>query len=90
MKFYPGEVPKALMQLVIYGMSEPGSLECWVTDSGIKVLRSIDLTPHGKLLHVSISHSTQYPGRDQIKEVKEKIFGDKTAIMVFPKRIVCE
>ncbi len=86
MKFKTAEVPKELLQLLIMNGSELGSVEAWMTDSGLRILRSIDHTEHGRLLHISISAANQYPRWDQILECKYQFFGDKTAIMVFPRK----
>lgn len=64
------------------------TLEVYLTDDCVSVIRSIDDTPHGKLLHVSISMPDEkvYPTREQIRECKDRFFGDVTAIMVFPRK----
>jgi hypothetical protein len=61
----------------------------WAGLDGLKVLASIDNTPHGKLLHVSISYSDKDPSWDIIRLVKQCIFSDnQDAVMLLPRQEV--
>ena len=52
----------------------PGALPChaswWTCDDGMKVCASLDPTPHGRLLHVSLSYADHYPTWKDIKAVR--------------------
>lgn len=51
------------------------------------VIASYDATPHGRLLHVSISRQDRYPTWGEIKAVREAFFeADEDVMMLLPKR----
>lgn len=53
---------------------------------GLRVLVTIDPTPHGRLLHVSISHKHRYPTWEEIKAVREAIYpADIDVMMMLPQ-----
>lgn len=54
--------------------------------TGMLVLASRDQTPHGTLLHLSISYRNRSPSWGDIKRVKKAFFGsNRDAMMVLPK-----
>lgn len=55
-------------------------------DRGMLVLVSEDATPHGALLHVSVSYADRNPTWAELVDVKEQFFGDIDVMMVLPKR----
>jgi len=62
------------------------TMEAFMSDTGLRILKSNDHTHHGPLLHISISRPDRYPDWDEIVEVKLHFFGDdKDAMMVIPK-----
>jgi len=61
--------------------------EACMSETGLKIMKSIDNTPKwGKLKHVSISHEHRYPTWDEILEIKEIFFGDTDVMMIMPKK----
>jgi hypothetical protein len=57
----------------------------WI-GQGFTILASIDLTPHGDLRHVSISHKHRYPTWEEIKSVRAAFFDpDTDVMMMLPK-----
>lgn len=52
----------------------------------LKVIASIDPTPHGALLHVSLSYPNRDPSWDVIKAIRAAFYGDDIDVMiVLPK-----
>lgn len=47
---------------------------------------SVDVGPHGPLLHASISHSDHDPSWETIKALKQAVFGDIDVMMVLPRQ----
>ncbi len=82
------QVPKVIRQQTEMMGGNSHSIKMYITLDGLKVLRSVDPTPHGNLLHCSISceDESKYPTWEEIKAMKEEFFGDRTAIMVFPRK----
>lgn len=57
------------------------------TGSGCVALFTKDNTPKwGPLKHVSISHQSRYPTWEEIREIKDALFGDIDVMMVLPKK----
>lgn len=57
------------------------------TDDGLTVIVSRDQTPHGSLLHVSISRRDRYPTWGEIKAIREAFYdADVDVMMVMPKK----
>jgi hypothetical protein len=52
---------------------------------GLAVAVSSDQTPHGTLLHATLSYPGHYPSWRDIKVVKASLFGDIDAMMVLPR-----
>lgn len=56
----------------------------------LNVMQSLDTVPFQSLdvplLHVSISHPERYPTWDEIRRIKEELFGDKQAMMILPEK----
>lgn len=58
----------------------------WVTADGLRILASMDRTPHGELLHVSVSRASCDPSWNDLLEVRYAFFGDDIdCMMVMPK-----
>lgn len=58
----------------------------FTTDGGMAVIATIDNTPHGVLLHVSVSYPDHAPTWEEIRLVKSAFFGeDLDAMMVLPR-----
>lgn len=58
----------------------------WQGRNGLRVVASVDTTPHGELLHVSVSFPDHDPDWDTLRRVQECYFGpDQDTMMVFPK-----
>jgi len=56
--------------------------------SGLALIVSVDETPHGRLLHVSMSYADHDPTWEEIKLVREAIYSpDVDVMMVLPKAI---
>lgn len=50
------------------------------------VLATMDQTPHGDLLHVSLIYPNRLPSWEDLRQVKDAFFGDDLdAMMVIPK-----
>ena len=55
-------------------------------DIGLKVLASVERTPHGTLLHVSTSYDNRDPDWYEIRAIREAFFPlDLDAMMVLPR-----
>jgi len=50
--------------------------------SGFAVIASLDATPHGQLLHVSISHKRRHPAWEEIKHIRSLFFPDTIDVMM--------
>lgn len=66
------------------------SVDCigayWVGPKGMTVLCTTDYTPHGILLHVSLSYPKHDPSWADIKEIRDAFFpGDIDCMMVLPR-----
>lgn len=55
------------------------------TNKTLVVLVSLDNTPHGILMHASISYADRDPTWDEIKSMKDAVFGDTDVMMVLPR-----
>lgn len=77
-------VPDRFKELIL----KEGSLwvKRFVSNSGLRLLYSLDKTQHGDLHHLSISRSDRYPDWDEIVRAKEEIMGDVDTMMIIPKR----
>jgi hypothetical protein len=63
----------------------PGS-RVFATANGMRVIASLDDTPHGRLLHVSISYASRDPSWEDIKQVRSAFFPDDVdTMMLLPK-----
>lgn len=49
---------------------------------GLTVMLSLDVTPHGPLLHMSISHKHRYPTWDEIAAVRYGIVPEEIDMMM--------
>jgi hypothetical protein len=59
----------------------------WQTGDGMGVCASEDESPHGNLLHVSLSYPDHLPTWEEIKAVKGLFFGDGVdAMMMLPRK----
>lgn len=70
-------------------MTEPGAAPCvgswWVGADGMKICASMDMTHHGRLLHVSLSYPDHYPTWDDIKAVRYALYPrDVDVAMMLP------
>lgn len=55
-------------------------------NSGMRIIVSVDSSPHGPLLHASISHPKRDPNWDEIKELRGVFFSeDMDVMMVLPR-----
>lgn len=60
----------------------------WATHDGLRVIASLDDTPHGLLLHVSMSYAHKNPKWSEIRAIKDAFFGDAVdAMMVLPRAV---
>jgi hypothetical protein len=58
----------------------------YATADGLAVIRSIDPTPHGELLHASVSRRDRYPSWDEIHAVRDIVFPkDVDVMMMLPR-----
>lgn len=79
-------LPPGFTEILRRGAPEVNGIAWFTTDTGLKVVRSVDTTEHGTLLHLSISHPERYPTWEELKACKAYFFGDaKDAVMVFPR-----
>jgi len=59
----------------------------WLTSDGLKVLATMDDTPHGELLHVSISRADRYPSWEEIKVIRDAFYPETAdAVMILPRK----
>jgi hypothetical protein len=57
----------------------------WGSDEGMGVIASLDATPHGRLLHVSLSYADHLPTWDDIKAVRAAFYpADVDCAMMLP------
>lgn len=57
----------------------------WQSPDGMRVLATLDDTPHGELLHVSISYAKRDPSWSDIRRVRDVFFpSDVDVMMVLP------
>lgn len=84
MTLIEGQVPPvALMGLLAQGSK---GIKLFHTLDGLAVLVSIDRTPHGDLMHVSVSRPDRYPAWDEILAVRYELFPrNKDVMMVMPR-----
>lgn len=58
----------------------------WTCADGLKVIASMDETPHGTLLHVSISYADRDPSWTDIRQVRDAFFPQSVdTMMVLPR-----
>lgn len=58
----------------------------WVSLDDMRVIASLDETPHGKLLHVSLSYLDKDPSWAEIRAVRDAFFpADVDAMMMLPQ-----
>lgn len=63
----------------------PGAL-AWRTENRLAAPAGVEETPHGRLLHVSMSYSSRDPSWDDIKAVRAAFYpADVDVMMVLPK-----
>lgn len=81
-KQYP--IPPILKVMLL----EEGSdwVKTFSSNTGLKMIYSLDQTQHGKLHHLSISRENRYPDWDDIVKSKEEIMGDIDTMMIIPKK----
>lgn len=65
---------------------EMTNIRAYVTDNGLTILYSEDITRWGSLKHISISHPKRLPFWHDVVEIKEKLMGDLDCMMVLPKK----
>lgn len=71
---------------VLRRTSHPMGWPCWRGPRGLAVLASMDDTPHGDLLHVSLSYADHDPPWSVIRAVRDAFFpADVDAMMVLPR-----
>ena len=83
-------------QLVYAGLSDPvvvgpngetTRLGWWWSADGLRVAGSMDRTPHGRLLHVSVSYEDHAPTWDDIKVVRQAFYPDDIDVaMMLPQK----
>ncbi len=62
----------------------PGAHQ-WSTGDQLRVLASVDETPHGRLMHVSLSYAHKNPKWTEIRAVRDLFIPDTVdAMMVLP------
>lgn len=90
------EVPEGRFSIgpaLMYDMGDPElglspEARWWRSEKryGMKVIASMDESPHGRLLHVSLSNVKRDPSWIEIRAVKDHFFGDSIdAMMVLPR-----
>lgn len=82
----PGAVPFTLCQPIAL-VDERHRGFAWKSPVfGVKILATIDVTQHGRLLHVSVSHDRVLPPWPLMIAVKRRFFpADVAAVMVMPE-----
>lgn len=71
------------------GLPSPhvGQARAWQTADRLRVIASVDQTPHGDLLHVSVSYRDRDPSWKELVAVKLAFFGDDVdAMMLCPSK----
>lgn len=56
------------------------------TGFGYAIIVSLDRTPHGDLIHASISLRDRNPTWEEISDMKAGVYGDQDVMMVLPRR----
>lgn len=61
-------------------------MAAWSSDDGMRVLASMDRTPHGRLLHLSLSYPDHLPTWEDITAVRDAFYPrDVDAAMLLPR-----
>jgi hypothetical protein len=63
----------------------PLMLARWTGPAGLQVLGSLDPTPHGTFLHLSISYPKADPTWRMLALIKETFYGDVDAALIMPR-----
>lgn len=67
----------------------PLPYQFWLGPNGLKLMASLDPTePWGRLLHISVSYADvkRDPTWEDLRLVKDAVFGDVDAAMILPKK----
>lgn len=66
--------------------SDPGTaLAVWFGPAGLKIMGSLDATPHGTFLHLSISTPKADPSWRMLALIKDAFYGDVDCAMILPR-----